>query len=122
MPTTNEEIQSLVKEQKAFFNTGQTKDAVFRQAQLNTLQQAIGENRSKILDALQQDLSKSAYEGYPTEVGIVLDEIRFIKKHLFTPCFILQIRICPWAGPAAAVSAAIMAKKALRHFHTRKAF
>ena len=77
-----QEIQSLVKEQKAFFNTGQTKDVGFRKAQLNTLQKTIRENRAKILDALQQDLSKSAYEGYLTEVGIVLDEIRFIKKHL----------------------------------------
>lgn len=77
------EIQSLILEQKAFFNTGQTKDAGFRKAQLDTLQKAVGENRAKILDALQQDLSKSAYEGYLTEVGIVLDEIRFIKKHLF---------------------------------------
>jgi len=77
------EVQSLVKKQKAFFNTGQTKDAGFRKAQLDTLQKAVAENRSKILGALQQDLSKSAYEGYLTEVGIVLDEIRFIKKHLF---------------------------------------
>ena len=71
-----QEIQSLVNEQNAFFNTGQTKDVGFRKAQLNTLQKTIRENRAKILDALQQDLSKSAYEGYLTEVGIVLDEIR----------------------------------------------
>jgi aldehyde dehydrogenase (NAD+) len=76
------EIQSIVKAQKAFFNTGQTKDAEFRKAQLDVLQNAIRENRQKILTALQQDLSKSAYEGYLTEVGIVLDEIRFVKKHL----------------------------------------
>lgn len=76
------EIQSLVQRQKAFFKTGQTKDAQFRKTQLDTLQRAIGENQEKILKALQQDLSKSAYEGYLTEVGIVRDEIRFIKKHL----------------------------------------
>jgi aldehyde dehydrogenase (NAD+) len=84
MPMTMQrKIQTIVKEQKAFFDTGQTQNAVFRKAQLDILQKAIGENRSKILDALQQDLSKSAYEGYLTEVGIVLDEIRFIKKRLF---------------------------------------
>ena len=76
------EVHSLVSEQKAFFNTGKTRDAGFRKTQLAILQKAIGENRVEILDALQQDLSKSAYEGYMTEVGIVLDEIRFIKKHL----------------------------------------
>jgi aldehyde dehydrogenase (NAD+) len=83
MVISMKEIQSIVKEQKAFFNTGQTKDAGFRKTQLDTLQKAIGENRAQILEALQQDLSKSAYEGYLTEVGMVLDEIRFIKKHLF---------------------------------------
>jgi len=76
------EVQSLVSKQKVFFNSGITRDAEFRKTQLAILQKVISENRVKILDALQQDLSKSAYEGYMTEVGIVLDEIRFIKKHL----------------------------------------
>lgn len=75
-------IQTIITEQKAFFNTGQTRDAGFRKAQLEILQRAVTANRSQILDALQQDLAKSAYEGYLTEVGIVLDEIRFIKKRL----------------------------------------
>jgi aldehyde dehydrogenase (NAD+) len=76
------EIRSLVQRQKTFFNTGQTKDARLRKTQLDTLQRAIDENQENILRALQQDLAKSAYEGYLTEVGIVLDEIRFIKRHL----------------------------------------
>ena len=76
------EVESILSKQKAFFNTGTTRDVGYRKAQLAVLQKVIGENRVKILDALQQDLSKSAYEGYMTEVGIVLDEIRFIKKHL----------------------------------------
>ena len=77
------DIKATLAAQKDFFNSGQTKDVSFRKAQLDTLQKAIVENQEKILKALQQDLSKSAYEGYLTEVGIVLDEIRFIKKHLF---------------------------------------
>jgi aldehyde dehydrogenase (NAD+) len=76
------EIASLVRDQKDFFNTGQTKDVRFRKAQLDSLQKAVTKNRAKILEALQKDLSKSSYEGYLTEVGIVLDEIRFIKKRL----------------------------------------
>jgi len=76
------EIPALIKDQKDYFNTGQTKEIRFRMAQLDTLQKAVANNRTKILDALQKDLSKSAYEGYLTEVGIVLDEIRFIKKRL----------------------------------------
>jgi aldehyde dehydrogenase (NAD+) len=68
-------IQSAVKEQKPFFGKGRTRDVGFRKAQLDTLHRAIRKNRDKILSALQQDLSKSAYESYLTEVGIVLDGI-----------------------------------------------
>ena len=76
------EIKSTLKKQKAFFGTGRTRNIAFRKAQLDTLHSAISENRNKILSALQKDLFKSTYESYLTEVGIVLDEIRFIKKHL----------------------------------------
>ena len=76
------DVKSLVKDQKAYFNTERTKAVGFRREQLDILQRAIIDNREKILAALRQDLSKSAYEGYLTEVGIALDEIRFIKKHM----------------------------------------
>ncbi|CAB1083137.1 Aldehyde dehydrogenase (EC [Olavius algarvensis Delta 1 endosymbiont] len=76
------EIPALIRDQKDYFSTGQTREVRFRMAQLDTLQKAVAKNRTKILDALHKDLAKSAYEGYLTEVGIVLDEIRFIKKHL----------------------------------------
>ena len=76
------DIKTTLKAQNDFFDTGQSKDVNYRQAQLDTLYQAIKGARSEILSALRQDLSKSDYEGYMTEVGIVLDEIRYIKKHL----------------------------------------
>ena len=76
------DIRKLLTEQKKYFNTGQTKKIAFRQEKLETLYRAVRDNQEKILDALQKDLSKSAYEGYLTEVGIILDEIRFTKKHL----------------------------------------
>ena len=68
--------------QKAFFDAGRTRDVDFRKQQLDILRREIADNREDILTALQQDLSKSAYEGYLTEVGIVLDEIRFVRKRL----------------------------------------
>jgi aldehyde dehydrogenase (NAD+) len=82
MLTCLTDIRTILEEQRAFFNAGRTRDVGFRSNQLDTLRSVIGENQQKILDALHQDLSKSAYEGYLTEVGIVLDEIRFIKKRL----------------------------------------
>jgi aldehyde dehydrogenase (NAD+) len=68
-----------VTKQKAFFDAGRTRDVDFRKQQLDILRREIAGNREDILTALQQDLSKSAYEGYLTEVGIVLDDIRFVR-------------------------------------------
>src|SRR5690625_5265472 len=34
------------------------------------------------MDALRADLNKSEFEAYSTEIGVVLNEIRFVKKHL----------------------------------------
>jgi aldehyde dehydrogenase (NAD+) len=82
LSTAMHDIESLLEEQRAFFNTGQTKAVGFRAAQLKTLRRAVVENQERILDALARDLSKSACEAYLTEVGIVLDEIRFAQKHL----------------------------------------
>ncbi len=75
-------FNSLMKAQKAFFDVGRTRDVDFRKQQLDILRREIADNREDILTALQRDLSKSAYEGYLTEVGIVLDEIRFVRKRL----------------------------------------
>ena len=71
------DFNSLLIKQKAFFDAGRTRDVDFRKQQLDILRREIADNREDILTALQQDLSKSAYEGHLTEVGIVLDEIRF---------------------------------------------
>ena len=79
---TNADIWKLLEEQRKYFNTGQTREIAFRKEKLDTLYKAVRDNQEKIINALQKDLSKSAYEGYLTEVGFILDEIRFTKKHL----------------------------------------
>ncbi|MEJ2165862.1 MAG: aldehyde dehydrogenase [Desulfobacterales bacterium] len=77
-----EDIKSILANQKKFFDSGESRDVGFRTAQLDALHSVIRDNQKKILEALHQDLSKSTYEGYLTEVGLVLDEIRFVRKHL----------------------------------------
>lgn len=74
------EIRSMMANQRAFFKSGQTKDIAFRIKQLKILKHAIEENEEKILPALYEDLRKSPYEAYLTEVGIVRDEIRHMVK------------------------------------------
>ena len=42
----------------------------------------ISTNENKIMNALKTDLQKSEFEAYTTEIGFVLEEIRFTIKHL----------------------------------------
>ncbi len=75
-------VKSIVKEQRKFFASNRTKDISFRLQSLDILEKAIIEKEDKILEALRKDLNKSSFEGFMTEIGMVLDEIKFFKKNL----------------------------------------
>ena len=68
--------------QRAYFQTGDTKDVEFRIRQLKKLYQWITVHEQEIMDALYMDLNKSNFEAYATEIGIVKEEIRYTLKHL----------------------------------------
>ena len=76
------EIRNILTAQKQFFQSGCTRDIDFRLEMLNRLKNGIIKNETRILDALNKDLSKSAYESYLTEVGVVRDEIRLAIRRL----------------------------------------
>ena len=78
---TNLEIQNLLENQRAFYQTGATIPVSFRVAQLKKLYAAIRANEASIAQALQQDLGKSAYEGFMCETGLVLSELSFLIRH-----------------------------------------
>ena len=74
------DIHQILAEQKQFFQSGRTKDLQFRLKSLARLKDAIIDNQAAILKALNQDLSKSTYEGYLSEVGVILNEIRLVSR------------------------------------------
>lgn len=76
------EIRDILTAQEQFFKSGRTKDLDFRLKSLDLLKKVIIQNEPAILDALKKDLSKSPYESYLTEVGVVLDEIRLAGRRL----------------------------------------
>lgn len=76
------EIEKIVQSQHTYFKTGETLSIAFRLRALRTLRAKIMEHEEEILDALRADLGKSHFEGYMTEVGLALDEIRYMEKHL----------------------------------------
>lgn len=77
-----EDIEKVLKEQREFFNSQQTRDLDFRIAMLKKLKAAITEKEQKILDALRHDLRKSKFEGYLIEVGGVYEELHLHIKNL----------------------------------------
>ncbi|NDI33168.1 aldehyde dehydrogenase [Chengkuizengella sediminis] len=76
------EMSQLVKKQKQFYFSGETKDINFRLNALNKFKNAIIENESKINAALKEDLNKSVTDTYLSEIGFVLQEISDITKGL----------------------------------------
>lgn len=75
-------IEELVRAQQEFFLSGETRSAEYRLNALGLLKTAIKTHRGDIENALYADFRKQPTETYMTEIGIVLDEIRFHEKHL----------------------------------------
>ena len=75
-------IRSLVKSQKDYFRTGETKNIKHRKQALKSLYSVIKHHESEILEALKTDLGKSEFESFTTELGLVLHEITYQKKNL----------------------------------------
>lgn len=76
------EINKIVEDQRKFFNSGTTKSIEFRKKMLKALRKAITDHEDEIMKALKEDLNKSAFEAYETEVGIVLEELNFMLKNI----------------------------------------
>lgn len=79
MKTTIEECLSA---QRSFFNSGATKSFSFRMDALKKLEKSILAHEDDINAALKADLNKSPFETYMCEIGMVLSEISYAKKHL----------------------------------------
>ena len=73
---------AMVAAQRKYFDSQATKPYEFRREQLKKLQGWMTKNEQAILDALHEDLGKSDYEGYLTEVAMVKQELADALKHL----------------------------------------
>lgn len=75
-------IPSILQQQRAYFKTQQTKDALFRISVLNKLKQEIVKREQDIYEALKKDFNKSAFESFMSEYGIVISEINLVLNNL----------------------------------------
>jgi aldehyde dehydrogenase (NAD+) len=76
------DLASLIRRQRAHFQTGATRPLDYRRAQLRKLREAIETREQLLFGALHADLRKSPQEAYATEIGLVLSEIRYAFRHL----------------------------------------
>lgn len=75
-------ISEIVAKQRIYHESGTTLDLNFRLRQLELLKKAIQSHEQDILDALKKDLNREPFDTYAAEIGIVLEEIGFLLKHL----------------------------------------
>ena len=75
-------IIQIMHKQRLFFETGHTRDIEFRIKALRKLEAYITSNDEDIMAALKVDLGKARFEAYATEVGVVLDELRYTLRHI----------------------------------------
>ncbi len=77
-----EELTALVEKQRQYFATGATLNVGFRRNVLKRLRYYIEKYESDIENALREDLGKSGFESYMCEIGMALDELSYMEKHL----------------------------------------
>lgn len=82
MTTLDEQVESMIKEQRHYYYQSQTKNIAFRKEQLIILKRTIQKYEEQVLEALKNDLNKNEFEAYSTEVGIVYDSINYLLKNI----------------------------------------
>ena len=75
-------IEDFVKNQREYFNLGETLPYKFRLEALKNLKNGIEKHEKEIMEALKLDLGKSATESYMCEIGMVLSELKYAIRHL----------------------------------------
>ncbi|AUS06061.1 aldehyde dehydrogenase [Pseudotamlana carrageenivorans] len=75
------DINTLLKQQQAFFNSNSTKDVSFRITQLKKIETLLKSNEALLYQAIYEDFGKSQFETYVTELALVYHELSsFIKN------------------------------------------
>ncbi len=77
-----EQPADVVARLRATFRTGRTKPVDWRTTQLRRLRTMLTEHGATLAAALHEDLGKSAYEAYRTEIDFTIREIDHTLDHL----------------------------------------
>lgn len=76
------EISAILEKQRALFASGVTLERDYRALALDSLYDAVKEREGDIAAALYADLGKLEGEAYMCETGLLLNNIRYLRRHL----------------------------------------
>jgi aldehyde dehydrogenase (NAD+) len=76
------DISAIIRQQKDFFKSQQTKELDYRKASLKRLREEIAKREKEITNALYEDFRKSEFESVISETAIVLLELDKALKNL----------------------------------------
>ena len=69
------ETKMIIEQQRAFFNSNQTKNVEFRIEQLKKIKSLLKENEDLLYKAIYEDFGKSEFETYASELLLIYGEI-----------------------------------------------
>ncbi len=73
-------MENIVRKQRDFFNSNQTKSISYRKAQLKKLLTLLKQNEKAMIDAIALDFQKSEFDLFSTELGLVYSDIKVALK------------------------------------------
>jgi len=76
------DYQAHIKMMREYYLSGETLSYSYRLDALKKLKETVILHQQEILESLKEDLNKSHFEGFLTEIGIVILEIKDAIKHL----------------------------------------
>ncbi|RUO60721.1 aldehyde dehydrogenase family protein [Pseudidiomarina marina] len=77
-----QQLEQRLQRLRTTYNSGLTRSVAWRKEQLQKLQQMLDEHEKELLNALQEDLGKSSAEGWLTELGFLISDIKHTLHHL----------------------------------------
>ena len=88
----------VVARQRAYFESGATRDYAFRLAQLKKLKQSIVNHKDDIEKALKEDIGRPPFEAY-IEITTAFEELKHTIKHLKSWMAPQRVSTSLWAQP-----------------------
>ncbi|WP_433958167.1 aldehyde dehydrogenase [Cytobacillus horneckiae] len=77
-----EKYKEIIQKQRLYFSKGETKELSFRISALEKLQKLIKTHEQDIMVALKEDLNKTEFDSYLTEIAVLIEEIKFTLKNI----------------------------------------